>query len=384
MSGKDQKGLAHLGIILAVFVLAVVGLVGWRVMSQKKDEQKPASQNQAASQSEQPKTQELQFSQPIFNASDISFIGPLGELNGGYEEAQTIAGITINIKPGAVAGGKEIEVRAPAAMTLESYAYYKVGSEPSSWALIFRLSSDAAIKFDHITRASDKIMAATTTTPKSDSREETPKSKVSFTAGEVVAYTSGTSTAHNWNIYMNDNRHKNSFVNQARYESSHLGKKMISAVCPFNYYDEAKKADFIALMGQRKAGETNSCGEVSRDKAGTLSGMWHLSADAGSGMQTAKDGQFESPFSIYKNSAGVISINQINGKRLDVEPGTKTNKDPYDVTSEHCYETKDANQRPAGYAFFKLNGANQMSLVYNSSGSCPANFPSQGAKTYYR
>lgn len=383
MIGKDQKGLAHLGIILTIIVLAGIGLVGWRVMSAKKQEN-PASQNQAASQSEQPKTQELQFSQPIFNTSDISYIGPLGELNGGYEEAQTIAGITINIKPGAVAGGKEIEAHAPAAMTLESYAYYKVGAEPSSWTLIFRLSSDATIKFDHITRASDKIVAATTTTPKSDSREETPKSKVSFTAGEVVAYTSGTSLAHNWNIYMNDNQHKNSFVNQARYESSHLGKKMISAVCPFNYYGGTKKAEFLALMGQRKAGETNSCGEVSRDKAGTLSGMWHLSADAGSGMQTAKDGQFESPLSIYKNSAGVISINQINGKRLNVEPGTKTNKDPAEVTTEHCYVVIDANQKPAGYAFFKLSGTNQMSLAYSQGGSCPVSFPSQAAKTYYR
>lgn len=381
---KNQNGIAHLGIILAMIVLAVVGLVGRRVWSAGQNKASSDNFSQAVTDASKPQDSPVKFTENIFDLTDISHIGPLGELNGGYEEAQTITGVLLWIKPEALSGGKEIAIRAPTKMTLESYAFYRVGSEPSNWTLIFKHSGGGALKFDHISRASDKLIAATTSTPKSDSREESPKSKVSFEAGEIFAYTSGTSLAHNWNIYAYDANHKNRFINQARYESDQVGQRLINAVCPFGYYDEPKRAAFMALMGQTKAGQTSTCGEVSRDKKGTISGMWHLSADTGSGVKIAKDGIYESPLSIYKNAAGVISINQINGKRIDVEPGSKTHKDPAEVTTVHCYEGKDAHQKPAGYVFFKVVDDNQMSLAYSPSGSCPNSFPGQNAKTYYR
>src|SRR3989344_7325539 len=52
------------------------------------------------------------FTNQIFDPKLVSHITPLGELNGGYEEAQTIAGVMINLKTEAVDGGKEIEVHA--------------------------------------------------------------------------------------------------------------------------------------------------------------------------------------------------------------------------------------------------------------------------------
>lgn len=378
-SHQSQRGFHHVVLLLAIVIIGVVGIAGWRVFSSKKD-----TSGSAPKQSASKTAEAIKFSENIFDPATTSFIGPLGELNGGYEEATATAGITINIKPEAVTGGKMIEVKAPTAMSLDNYAYYKVGSEPNTWTLYFRLSPTLTMRMDHILRASDKIVEATTSTPKSDSRSESPKRKVSFKAGEIVAYTSGTANAHNWNIYVFDDGHQNKFINQARYENSSAGKQMLQAACVFDYYEPAAKAAYIALMGARKAGESSTCGEVSRDKAGTLSGMWHFSADSKQGMEIGKDGRYESPFSIYKNSAGVISINQIDGKRIDVEPGARTNKDPAEVTSEHCYEGSDAYMRPAGYVYLKLVDDKQMSLAYSPIGSCPASFPTSSAKTYYR
>lgn len=377
----DEKGLVHIsGLLLLALILAIIGIVGWRVFSAQR-----ANNTTSTNESTNNNPEDLHFTDDIFDPAAVASIGPLGELNGGHVEAQAVAGVLINLRPEVVADGKEIEVRAPAPMTLESYAHFKdpIGGQVG-WSLTFRLSPDVTMRLDHITRASDKIISATTSTPKSDSREEYPKSKINFKAGEVVAYTSGTSVAHNWNIYLYDKQHKNTFINQARYEDSHVGRRLINATCPFNYYDDAKKATFLALMGQRKPGETTSCGEVSRDKAGTLAGMWHFSPDAASGMEESKNGKFESPFSIYKNSAGVISINQVDGKRLDVEPGTATNKDPADITTQHCYEVVDANQQKGGYVFLKLEDSTKMALTYSPNGKCPANFPAAEAKTYYR
>ena len=74
---------------------------------------------------EETNSPEIAFTHLFFDPNLVSHITPLGELNGGYEEAQTIAGVMVNIKPEVVEGGsKEIEVRAPTDMTLEKYAYY--------------------------------------------------------------------------------------------------------------------------------------------------------------------------------------------------------------------------------------------------------------------
>ena len=322
---------------------------------------------------------EVKFTHSIFDTSLVSHITPLGELNGGYEEVQTIAGAMINLKPEAFANGKEIEVRAPTNMALESYAYFRSPNDGQlNWALIFRISPELLIKFDHITRTTQKIIDGTTTTPKDNSREEYPRNRVFLTAGEVFAYTSGTSMAHNWNIYLTDTRHKNNFINSQRFTADDAGRKMLTAVCPFDFYSDEMKAGFLDLMGYSKAGQSATCGDVSRDVAGTLSGMWHFSSSYISGTSGQLDGMYASPLSVIKNSAGEITIDQVNNMRLDISSSNPTNKDPAEITGEHCYQLTN------GYAYFKVVSSQEMQFAYSSSGSCPSSFPTTGAKRYYR
>ena len=319
---------------------------------------------------------EVQFTHEIFDPDLVSHITPLGELNGGYEEAQAIAGIMINLKQET--GGKEIEVRAPTDMTLENYAYYKSPNDGQlGWTLIFRISPEVRIKFDHITRVTQEIVDATTTAPEDTSAEQYPKRAVSMKTGDIFAYTSGTPTAHNWNIYVTDTRQKNGFINSKRYASYHAGQKMLTARCPFDFYSDSMKSEFLALMGYSRAGQSQTCGSASRDVEGTISGMWHFSPDYLTSRSEQLDGVYASPLSIIKNSAGEITIDQVNNMRLDIQPESVAFKDPAEVTGEHCYQLKN------GYAYFKIIDNMTMDFYYSDKANCPSSFP-PGGKRYYR
>ena len=321
---------------------------------------------------------DVKFTHEIFDLEIVSHITPLGELNGGYEEAQAVAGIMINLKQEAIAGGKEIEIRAPTDMTLENYAYYRSPNDGQlGWTLIFHISPEVRIKFDHITRVTQEIVDATNTVPADTSAEQYPKHTVSVKAGDIFAYTSGTPTAHNWNIYLTDTRQKNGFINSKRYASYHAGQKMLTAKCPFDFYPDEMKSEFLALMGYSRAGQSQTCGSVSRDVVGTISGMWHSSPTYLTDRSEQLDGVYASPLSIIKNSAGEITIDQVNNMRLEIKPESVAFKDPAEVTGEHCYQLKN------GYVYFKIIDDMTMDFYYSDKGNCPSSFP-PGGKRYYR
>lgn len=372
---KDQEGSLLIPIAVGVLLLLVVGAVFLKPF----DDHSSNFINEIRQKSGSSESVTVTFTQPIFDPEMVSNITPLGELMGGYEEATALAGVMINLKPEAYAGGKDIEVKAPTDMKLESYAHFIDPNDGGkNWALIFQISPQIKIRFDHITRVPQKVIDATTTTPKNNSAEEYPKNKISFKAGEVIAYTSGTKMAHNWNIYLTDTRNKNNFINSERYQTDMGGQRLLTARCPFDFYPDEMKNKFMKLMGYNKPGQSQSCGNPSKDVAGTLSGMWHLSSDPKTGTSEQIDGVYASPLSVFKNSAGEVTIDQVNNQRLDIPPNNKTNQNPKEITGEHCY------QLTSGYAYFKVISSTQMQFAYSSSGICPTTFPTAQAKTYYR
>ncbi|MBI4032216.1 hypothetical protein HY374_00750 [Candidatus Berkelbacteria bacterium] len=119
--------------------------------------------------------------------------------------------------------------------------------------------------------------------------------------------------------------------------------------------------------------------------AGTASGIWHFSPTE-SNFEGEQDGVYQSPLSIIKNSAGEVTIYQVDGQRLDVVADDPTLKDPAEITGEHCYQAVNI-MRPtqkAGYAFIKMISESEMMLAASKTGTCPVEFPSSGTKTYYR
>ncbi|MDO8649722.1 MAG: hypothetical protein Q7K33_00160 [Candidatus Berkelbacteria bacterium] len=374
---KTRKVFLFIALPLVIIFVAVIV---WATRNRATPTRSSATDtNQEVVKTDATKTE---FTAQIFDPLLISHIAPLGELNGGGSEWQATTGVMINIKPTVVTGDKMIDVFAPTAMTLESYSYHK---DPRSngnadWTLIFRVNQNITIKFDHITKAVDKIVAVTTSTPKDRSNEEAPRSKISFEAGELIAQTFGTKLAHNWNIYMTDKTVKNIFANQERYEKSQIGYRFINGACPFNYYEESINAGFIALMGATKAGQSPDCGNPSNDVPGMLSGTWFFDEQIEK-TEEQLDGNFASPLSIYKDSANRVIIDLIANTQFRVEGGI----DPATVSTEQCYGLANRDSgRTSGYAYFKLVSPTVMKLAYSASGSCPTSFPETNNKTYYR
>lgn len=368
-------------IAIILGILALAGF-GWRELALRS--RLGATSSVPADQPERDagktSAEKIVFTAKMFDPASVSHITPLGELNGGYEEAQTINGVMINLKTDAQRNAPAIPVYAPADMTLEDYSYFTGGPHTPNWHLGFRISEDVKLSFDHITWVPDGLRAVTPPTPTSG--YVPPLKKLAFRAGDMIAKTSGTDQAHNWNIYLRDNRQKNIFVNQARFEKIKDGYDFVNAVCPFDYYGEAVKQEFIALMGATKAGQSKNCGTNSRDVKGSLSGIWHLTKE---GVRADYQGAYATPFSIYKDSSDRIIVYEIDRQRFILEQANPTYKDPAAITGAHCYALTEYGDRPAqGYAYFKIVSDSEMKMKYDPAGTCPGEFPEEGSATYYR
>lgn len=328
------------------------------------------------------------FTYPIFKGEDIDWVSPLGESNGGYIEVQPLAGMTVNIKKDIAQKGP-IEVYAPTDMELVAYSFTLMEPEPTpDWSLHFKINDNLELVLHHIKNANQKIVDVTGNTPKKNDSRTTEirwPQKIKFKAGEVIGTTTGTSLANNWNIYLYDKKVKHQFVNQKRYESNHIGQRLMNAACVFDYYENPEiKESFYNLLGTTKAGEAKECGTSSKDKKGTLSGLWHLKTE---GIDFGSyEGDYADPFSIYIKADKSIMIYEMAKKTFTIYPNTPTYKNPEEITDSHCYQLTDNwNQNEyKGYAFFKIESDTQMSVFYSPSGSCPATLPTSNTKTYYR
>lgn len=302
---KNKKLIIWISV--AVGALIITGLGGFLIWKNLKINDKSNQDGTQADTdtSEQP----LLFTYDMFDINRVKHIVPLGELNGGYIETQTITGIMVQMKNEYGKPVKEMAVYAPTDMVLTNYAYYTYGDEPENWSLVFKLNNKVSMTLDHITRTVPKIIEATTDTPvKNQSNRHSVKEEVSFKAGEIIAYTTGTSLAKNWNIYFTDKSHENNFININRFRNSQNGNQYLNSICPFDYYSEEMQKPYIALMGATAAGQSKSCGTVSRDVKGSISGLWFLTDE---GFEAKYEENYATPFSIYKDSAGRVVLYEV-------------------------------------------------------------------------
>ena len=320
----------------------------------------------------------VSFTHHLFDLEKTDRIIPLGELEGGWHEAEVNNMALVHIKqPGGHGTPSErMNIYAPIKMPLISYSYYSYGDHDPSWTLIFEINKDKTLKLSALTDVSDKIKNKVGTAyTKGEVNLKTP---ILFEPGDVIGYT-GVSI-HNWDILFYDKKHINKFVNQARYEKEYMGERYLTAVCPFNFYSDGMRKEYVKLMGFNSPGQTTDCGSASRDVAGTLSGIWWLSQE---GTQREEKGMFTSPLFIYSNSAGGTSLGYVNKKRYKIQKDNPTNKDPAKVRGGHCYELLSAWDNSAeGYAYFKIVSDMEMQLAAGNT-KCPNSFPSE-FETYYR
>lgn len=326
---------------------------------------------------------EVNFTTHMFDTKTVTHITPLGELNGGYHEAQAIESVMINLKENSNGSADRVNIYAPTDMSLMEYSYHDIeGEDDPNWMLTFEVGQRYVMTLWHIEMPSEKIVEATTDTPKSDSRAVRVDGELTVSEGELIAYTRGTKQGHNWNIILIDYGHVNEFVNEARYKNTDMGRRLVGGICPFSLYPEDMKSTYLSLMGYSEAGQSDDCGSVSSDVEGTLSGTWFL--DEGNTFEAKRDGDYVSPLSIHMTSANSVVIDQFDGEQFEIASGSPTFKKPSEITDEHCYKLVDIEYgRAAGWAYFQLISSTEMRVKYSSSGSCPSSYPG-GGMTYYR
>jgi len=326
-------------------------------------------------------TQEVTFTEHLFELDKARFIVPLGELEGGWEEMEVnnMALVHIQREGDYPAPAMTMEVYAPTEMSLITYSYYSYHGSPLIWTLIFEINADITLRLSALTDVSDTIKNTVGT--EYTIGEITLATPLSFTPGELIGYAGGSAEVTNWDILLYDKTHENQYVNQERYQGTNMGERYLTAICPFKFYPDEMQQEYINLFGFEEAGQTTDCGCASRDVEGTLSGIWWISPE---GTDIEGKEMITSPLFIYSNSAGGTSLGYVNNKRYKIRAENPTNKDPATITDKHCYTLISAwDGSSEGYAYFKIISNTEMQLATSTNGECPSTFPTEYT-TYYR
>ena len=134
----------------------------------------------------------------------------------------------------------KVPVYAPVNMTLSSGAYYTGGP----YTIEFKASCEVTLRFGHITEPVASIMSLMPASPSTNSGTS-ELSPVYFKAGDLIAYTTGTSAAGNWDFGVYNSATTNRYASDPDWNSSTV---YTTAVCPFKYYYSNLKSTYYALF----------------------------------------------------------------------------------------------------------------------------------------
>lgn len=172
--------------------------------------------------------------------SKVNYIGPPPTMGAGP-----------SLKPHSYIGTDHarVPVYAPTDMTLETGAYFEGGP----YGLDFRVSCEVTLRFGHITEPIEEIRAVfpATPAPANDSRSQQITRKVSFKAGELVGYTTGTSAAGNWDFGVYNSTVRNRYADDPAWN---ISATYTTAVCPFDYFSAAMRAAYVAKFNSAALG----------------------------------------------------------------------------------------------------------------------------------
>lgn len=139
-----------------------------------------------------------------------------------------------------------VPVYAPAAMTLEDGSHYVGGP----YMFDFKVSCEVTVRFGHMTNPVDAIKKLLPSEPASDSRTQA-LAPVSFAAGELVGYTTGTDLAGNWDFGVYNSSVSNRYANDPDWNDSTV---YTTAVCPFDYFTPDLKSAYTSKFNSAALG----------------------------------------------------------------------------------------------------------------------------------
>jgi len=371
-------------IFVIIFVIAILILANLffsrrndKTGSGRSDNFSAGSENSSSGNSENQsqascKTSTI-FTKDITDLSNISSIGPLGGLNVGSASRSYIAN-----KRAADGTAVFTPIYAPMDSTLMGIYYKKANYDTQGARGEYRLEIDAGCGgityvFDHIAEVNETIKNAGAEEPSTESNVGTSV-KIPLKAGELLGRTDGTKPAGAWDFYLLNQNFNAFHINSERWQSDHN----THADCPYNYFDSELKSKYEAKLalwdGQKPDGI--SCGQISHDVAGTLSGGW-FQGDA-TDMKGTK--------LLLSNTANMVEVlrevsgalNQINNDRFGFRTYTYSKK-PAEVKAGEkiCYSGDDK------YVYLNLVSAEKLQTA-RGAGNCPSAFPTSNVEEWQR
>ena len=170
----------------------------------------------------------------------ISHITDMSAVN--YVVAPPTMGAGPSLKPHSYIGtnGVSVPLYAPAAMKVVSGSYYLGGP----YMFEFQVSCEVTVRFGHMTNPIAILAALLPSEPNSENDSRTQYiSGVSFNAGDLIGYTTGTSMAGNWDFGVYNSAISNQFASDPNWNTS---STYTAAVCPFEYFTSALKSEYVA------------------------------------------------------------------------------------------------------------------------------------------
>ncbi len=146
-----------------------------------------------------------------------------------------------------------VPLYAPADLIIKAGSHYTFGP----YMLDFWASCEVTVRFGHVTEPIESIKKLLPAEPKEDSRTQ-GLSGLSFKAGELIGFTTGTSAAGNWDFGVYNSTVKNRYANDPDYDWS---ETYTAAVCPFEYFTPELKAEYQAKYNANALGGNPPDGE---------------------------------------------------------------------------------------------------------------------------
>jgi len=311
------------------------------------------------------------FTHYLVNPDSIQGIVPPGSISDNTVAEKSY----MFMKNTGTANPDYVGIYAPVDMKLVAIAY-RTSQGQNQYLLMFQVSKEVKIRLDHIDFPVEAIRNAgpPTPSPNNDTHTSSPTKSVEFKAGDLIAYSNGT-TSGVWDFGVSNSTYENNFVNINRYRNDPQDYEELHSVCPFKYFEDSVKSKYESLYalqtGQPYKGAT--CRSASRDVAGTLSGLWYL--------DKAPHGDFSDVLALASDFDGELRIGGLFGHTMFVKdtPTLPTLPENVKINDEVCYE----DQGGGNFTFFKVLSNSQVEVATGYSG-CPAAFPTSNTEIYNR
>ena len=271
-------------------------------------------------------------------------------------------------------------IYAPIDAEIAGIAYYSYVDqyvpESKMYDISLIVNKNVDLFIGSIAELAPKLKAVAPQQPQASSASLEPTEPTSVKAGELLGYVNG------WDFGAYDKTNQNIVANIERHRSKwddSLGQ-YVEGVCPYNYYPDDMKQEYLNLMVGKK------CPNSSRDVPGTAAGYWF----ANKTFHVVDDDYFyvdgESPrFVIAKKEDGGVQWAGFGSGTDETNVGASPT-DPADLSvgDSFCYKNdRDWIDTGKNYLFIKLLPEAELALFYGE-GTCPTSFPEEGYQVYIR